>query len=198
MDLQKITYRQKICISCSTKRCCFYYVVPLTGADVSRIAGALQLFPEDFVTYYEPQTQGGALFRLSPEGPLYAMILAKREVPDKDGAPCLFLVQTNDGHARCGLHDLRPLQCETYPVVIEDGSVDIINDPAGCVRTWSYGDIDVIVEKKRLQQLKSLEMEHARMVEKWNRHILEEGMTHGFDEFCAYLLNCCRAQEDSP
>jgi Fe-S-cluster containining protein len=192
-----ISHREKICLACSQKTCCSYYVVHLTGRDVRRIAQALQLFPADFVRYYEPQKGGEELFRLSPEGPRYALMLAKRELPEALGAPCVFLVRTNDGQARCGLHDLRPLQCQVYPVFVEGDTVMLINDVPGCARAWSYGDIDLDAEQARCDRLKAFEAEHMEMVREWNRRILEEGVTRCFEDFCTYLLNHCGAQEDA-
>ena len=186
-----LSNRERICLSCSQKVCCSHYAVPMIGQDVYRIAQALQLFPSDFLMYYEPESGGEELFLLSPEGPRYALMLAKRQLPEALGAPCIFLVRTNDGHARCGLHDLRPAQCHIYPVCVKGETVALIQDPSGCIRAWSHGDVDADEEKARHARFARFEAEHVRIVREWNRRIQQDGSARSFEDFCAYLLNHC-------
>ena len=118
-------------------------------------------------------------------------MLARRELPETPGGPCIFLIQTNDGHGRCGLHDLRPAQCHIYPVFVEGETVTLVNDPSGCIRAWSYGDIDIDEEKARHARFAAFEAVHLRIVREWNRRIQQDGSARSFEDFCAYLLNHC-------
>ena len=107
-------------------------------------------------------------------------------------------MQTQTAKDQLCLHDLRPLQCQIYPVFVEGDTVMLINDLPGCVRPWSYGDVDLDTEQARYDRFKAFETEHIEMVREWNRRILEEGATRCFEEFCTYLLNHCGTQEDAP
>ena len=196
--MTQVSNRERICLSCSQKICCSHYVVQMSGREVYRITQALQLFPSDFLRYYEPESGGEELFLLSPEGPRYALMLARRELPEVLGGPCIFLIRTNEGHGRCGLHDLRPAQCHIYPVFVEGETVTLIQDPSGCLRAWSYGDIDIDEEKARHARFAGFQTEHVRIVREWNRRLRQEGSSRSFEDFCAYLLNHCALGEDLP
>ena len=188
--------REHICLACKSKPCCSYYTVTLTGRDVWRIVRAMQLQPPDFLRVYETSEAAPGRFLLAARGPYNTLILAKRPLPPPLPTPCVFLVRTNDGHARCGLGDLRPLRCQTYPVTLEGDGVGLINDPEGCVRSWSLGEIDVRDERGRLEEALAEEAEYHAIVEAWNRRVLEGGRERSLPEYCAYLLNRFAALEE--
>jgi Fe-S-cluster containining protein len=194
--LPLVSNRERICLGCREKTCCSYYTVTVTARDLLRIARAMQLSPSEFLVYHtlpEGEKDG---FLLHPGGPLWALALARRSLPDETASPCIFLLRTNDRHGLCGLGDLRPGQCHTYPAYLVDGFVALANNPAACVRTWSYGDLDLEEERRKLGRFKIEEAEHGRLVEEWNRRVREEGRERSFEEFCTFLVNRILQQED--
>jgi Fe-S-cluster containining protein len=190
--------REHICLACKSKPCCSYYTVMPTGRDVWRIVRAMHLQPADFLRTCEMPEAAPGRFLLATGAPYHTLILAKRPLPPPLAAPCVFLVRTNDGHARCGLGELRPAKCQTYPVTLEGDRVGLINDPEGCVRSWSLADIDIREERGRLGEAQAEEEEYHAIVQAWNRRVLEGGRERSFQEYCAYLLNQYAAREEQP
>jgi Fe-S-cluster containining protein len=176
-------------LSCREKTCCSYYVVAVTGPDVWRIMRALQLSPADFLRYWETAEEAPGRFLLRPEGPYCELVLAKRSLPEPLPSPCVFLLRTSDGHGVCGLGDLRPGQCQAYPVYLEGDRVRLVHDAQGCVRTWSYADVHLTQERSRLGGLAVEQEAHNAVVAEWNRRVREAQRERGFGEFCAYLAN---------
>lgn len=193
--LQHTSDRDRICLACRDKPCCSYYTVTVTARDLVRIARAMQLAPSDFLSACTVPDGGGGTFLLSPEGPRHAMTLAKRAFPDHTSSPCIFLIGTNDRHSLCGLGDLRPGQCRTFPSYLANDFVSLVNAPPGCVRTWSYGDVDLDEERRRIEHASGEEAEHYAAVEKWNRRVREEGRERSFEEYCTFLVNRLLEQE---
>jgi hypothetical protein len=186
--------RDRICVSCRDKRCCSYYAVAVTGFDVWRIAKAMQLSPQDFVSYCEAAADAGC-FLLQPGENFLKLMLAKRPLLSPAPAPCVFLVRTNGGHGLCGLGDLRPGQCRGYPTYLSGDLVALINDPEGCVRTWSYGDVDLDEERAIHGALAEEQREHNRIVAVWNQRVRDGGRPRSIDEFCAFLISRCEISE---
>lgn len=195
--LPMVSNRERICLSCREKMCCSYYTVTITGHDLLRIARALQLAPSDFVTYHSLPEGAEGGFHLNPEGPLYALSLVRRLFPDERASPCIFLLRTNDQHGLCGLGALRPNQCRTFPAYLADGFVTMAHQPAGCIRTWSYGDINLDEERQELIRSQAEEAAHNALVEEWNQRVRSDGRERSCEEFCAFLINRLQEQEDS-
>lgn len=193
--LPLLSHRETLCLGCREKVCCSYYTVTLTSLDVWRIARAMQVAPVDFVAYRLAPEAGEGRFQLEPGGPFYALVLAKRPLPEPLPAPCVFLLRTNDDHALCGLGALRPGQCRAYPVYVTGDVVGLINDAAGCVRRWSYADIDVEAEREVSRGLAAEEAAHRATVGEWNERVNAGGQARSFEDFCAYLLNRHAAME---
>ena len=180
-----LSLRETLCLGCREKTCCAYYTVVVTGLDVWRIARAMQLAPVEFIAYRQAGGPGEGQFQLAPDGPSYELVLAKRSLPEPLPSPCVFLVRTNDGHGLCGLGPLRPGQCRAYPVYVTGDAVGLINDPAGCVRSWSYADIDVEAEREHGRGLMAEAEEHRAAVREWNARVKESGRVRSFEDFCA-------------
>jgi Fe-S-cluster containining protein len=157
----------------------------------------MQLTLSDFLTYQTVHDEEKGGFLLHPDGARHAMTLARRRVADETASPCVFLLRTNDQHAVCGLGDLRPAQCRTFPTYLADGFVAVVHKPAGCVRTWSYGDIDVEEERRELLHLQAEDTAHNALVEEWNRRVRSDGRERPFEEFCAFVINHSPEQEGS-
>jgi len=180
--------REAICAACHVKRCCFHYIVAVTGRDIYRILRALQVPAQDFLDYCAVADTAPGAFLLEPGGTRYAVVLARRRLPEPLASPCIFLVRTGDGKAFCGLGELRPGQCRTHPVVLRDDVIALVNDPQGCVRTWSYRDIDMD-ERRKIRRVLAEEEEYRRIVQQWNAGTEERGAQRTFEEYLSYLVN---------
>ena len=115
--------------ACPQKTCCLRRVVPVTEADVSRITTAMAL-PRHSVVM---ETGTGD-------------VLARTE----DG--CRFLLELPDGLRRCGLGELRPMACRTFPCSLRDGLVVVDRDEDCTCRAWSLADVDAREERALLEQ----------------------------------------------
>jgi Fe-S-cluster containining protein len=193
--LPVVSNRARICLSCREKTCCSYYTVTVTAYDLLRIARAMQLAPADFLTYQRAADGDRSGFLLQPDGVRQAMALLKKQGSDHASSPCVFLLRTNDQHGLCALGDLRPAQCRTFPSYLAKDSVAISHQPAGCVRTWSYGDVDVDEERRELMRACDEEAAHAELVEQWNARVRADGRERPFEEFCAFVINHVRELE---
>jgi hypothetical protein len=180
------------------KLCCFHYTVAVSGRDIYRILRALQVPAQDFLDYQAVHDAAPGGFLLEPGGNRYAVVLARRRLPEPLASPCLFLVRTSDGKAFCGLGELRPGPCRTHPVVLKDDVIALVNDPGGCVRTWSYRDIDMD-ERRKIRRVLAEEDEYRGVVEQWNAQTQERGGQRTFEEYLSYLVNRYAAMaEDQP
>jgi Fe-S-cluster containining protein len=195
--LPVVSNRARICLSCREKTCCSYYTVTVTAYDLLRIARAMQLAPTDFLTCQRAGDDDQSGFLLHRDGVRYVMALLKRQLSDQTSSPCVFLLRTNDQHGVCALGDLRPAQCRTFPSYLANDSVGISHQPAGCVRTWSYGDIDVDEERRDLMRAGDEDAAHAELVEQWNARVRSDGRERPFEEFCAFVINHVRELEGS-
>lgn len=190
--------REAICLSCREKVCCSYYTVSLTGRDVWRIVKAMHLGPADFLRYYETPEPGPGRFLLSPRGSYGVLVLSKRELPPALPSSCVFLLRTNSGHAVCGLGNLRPGQCRSYPTALRNGEVVLIPTGEGCVRSWSPEEFEFGRERGTLLDLEAEAREYHGIVDRWNHRVCETGLDRSFDDFMAYLLNQYSALEVNP
>ena len=187
-SLPVVANHDRICVSCREKTCCDYYSVTVTARDVLRIARALQLGPAEFLSAAVASEPEPGAFLLHPDGPHYLLLLTRRE-SGPGHATCVFSVRTNDGHRQCGLGELRPAQCGTFPAYRVGELVGVVADPPGCVRSWSYADVDLEEARRRITRAEDEQAEYHALVEEWNRRVVEAGREHGFDEFCAFVLN---------
>lgn len=187
--LPVVSNRESICLSCREKRCCSYYTVTVTTHDMVRIASTMQLAPSDFLTYYTVAADEKGGFLLRPGGAKHALALVKRQLPDETASPCIFLLRTNDQHGVCALGELRPAQCRTFPTYLTGGVVAVAPRPAGCVRGWSFADIDVTDELRGLLRAHAEDTAHNDLVARWNERVHADGYERGFEEFCAFLIN---------
>lgn len=196
MKRAPISTRERTCLACRDKTCCSYYTVTVTARDLVRIAGAMQLAPADFLMVSPASAEERGAFLLHPEGPYHTLALARPSLPDATASPCIFLVRTNDQHALCGLGNLQPAQCRGFPSYLADGFIHIVSHPSGCVRSWSYGDIDLQEERNALMQFEQEEEEHHRLAEEWNGRVRKGGRERSCGEFCSFLVNRSSLQEE--
>ncbi len=119
------------------------------------------------------------------------MALAKGGPPHHDGpAPCTFLIHTPDGTARCGLGDLRPAPCHTFPCSLIDGEIRLTNGMCSC-RTWTPDDIDVERETALLRAEATARETYHRVVASWNDYVRTSPDDERFEfpDFGRYLLD---------
>jgi Fe-S-cluster containining protein len=181
------TVKDLLWLACRDKACCHATKVVVTGADLHRMATALDVAPWDPVVYTEAPPEAADGFRLAAGGPRYQLVLAKREDGGRGDAACVFLWKLADGHAQCGLGELRPLVCQSYPAVIVDGMVGA-DSPACTCRRWTIDDLDAGAERARLDALLAETAVYAAVVEAWNAALPDPPEVCTFTAFCRYVL----------
>jgi Fe-S-cluster containining protein len=177
------TPRDVLWDACRAKTCCRTTRVALTGADLGRLVEAFELDPADVAAPVETEAGDRSGFRLTPEGPLYELVLRKRGRIGPQGAPCVFLTETSDGHALCGAGAVRPAACHAFPAVDIGGEAHVLAGACTC-RRWS--PVDVGEKERTLARRAAEEAErHAAVVEAWNGALAAE---RSFAELCAHLV----------
>ncbi|MFO0744382.1 MAG: hypothetical protein U1F43_01760 [Myxococcota bacterium] len=118
------------CRACRTRDCCFDREVDLTGADVVRIAAALEVAPSTFATALPAPADDARAFALGAGRA--RLVLAQRAEPDGRRA-CVFLLGLGSGRRLCGLGELAPTACRLHP-----SSAD---GPGACWRTFTADEV---------------------------------------------------------
>lgn len=193
------TYRAKeiLWLGCREKTCCHATKVLISGQDVWRIAKALDVAPWDFTVYVEAEDRAVDGFRLTTGGPLFQIALAKRGKVGPKGAPCFFLWRLADGHAQCGLGELRPLVCRSYPAVLVDGMLAAWG-PACTCRRWSVLDLDEARDRALVEQTLAETEAYAAIVAAWNEELRAWPEGRGYRDFCRFLIEAYAADEVGP
>jgi Fe-S-cluster containining protein len=96
------------------------YVVPLTGEDAVRLAGASGVPLHRLVACAPQPEPAPAGFLLAPGGPTHDLVLAAQACHPM--APCAFL-RVEGGRGRCGAYAARPRACRRFPAVRVGGGV---------------------------------------------------------------------------
>lgn len=193
--------RDLIWNACADKSCCRTTRVHVTGADLARLVGALELPAATIVTAV-PLTRGEYGFWLWPGGRGWELALRKNGAIGPTGAPCVFLVETNDGYAVCGAGDLRPTSCRAFPAAAggpRDGARDasgedtaahgvrVLTGSCHC-HAWSAADLGHAEWTSALAAATE-EAADREAIEAWNRQVLASGRRHSPVEFCDHLLS---------
>jgi Fe-S-cluster containining protein len=193
--MMALTRKEEIWLACKQKTCCYAAFVLPSGRDVWRISRTLQAPPSTFLVYFEsPQPQPDA-FILDASGLKFRLALSKQQSRrTKSAPPCIFLMKTRQGHHRCGLGDLRPQVCRSFPSEIADGLVRIDPDTGCTCRKWSLSDVDIDEEKSRVEQRLRDYNEYCAVVQHWNQQAATEladappGMGFDFYDYLDFLL----------
>jgi hypothetical protein len=181
------TTREVLWDACRAKTCCRVTRVVLTGRDLVDLVEAFELEPDEFATHVPSEGEG---FLLEPDGAAQELVLRKNGAIGPNGAPCVFLVETNDGHAFCGAGAMSPAVCRAYPATVSEGRVRILGGGCSCHR-WSL--LDVSPEERELAHAAARRAEeHAVAVEAWNDEVCTEGTPRPVEDFYRYLLEACR------
>jgi Fe-S-cluster containining protein len=193
------TLREILWLTCKQKRCCYSSLVLVTGRDVARIAGALHTQPATFLIYFSSPQPTHDSFYLAPEGVPYRLALAKGASARKNTSPpCIFLVRTRDKHHRCGLGDLRPMTCQTFPLETAGGQVYVTEETGCTCRAWNLADSELADERPMLARRVDEYAEYCAMLQGWNGMVaqLDEGVSLQFEHFCAYLMRWYEMQDE--
>ena len=103
------------------------------------------------------------------------------------GAPCVFLVETSDGHALCGAGEVRPTSCRAYPAVADGDDVRALSGLCPC-RAWTDADLGD-AERDAARTAAAEESADAATIMRWNDHVQAGARRHSLDEFCVHLLS---------
>lgn len=175
---------------CAAKHCCCVRSVLPTGADIVRIATALQVSPERFLHPIPTPSAHG--FVLAHGQPLVYPALARR-IRSSQATTCVFLLQFGDQASRCGINALRPLVCQSFPAVNVAGQVEV--DPAhSCMcRTWSLAEIDRERVSTLLRQQAEERERYHEVMGAWNAVVALTKQRYTFSNVCQYMLEAYEA-----
>jgi Fe-S-cluster containining protein len=186
----QLTRKEAVWLACKQKTCCYAAVIP-TGGDVWRISRSLDTPPWSFLVYFHsPQLRRDA-FLLDHSGRSFRIALAKgKKSRTAKPAPCVFLLKLRGGHHRCGLGDLRPNVCRSFPSEIVEGVVCIRPDHGCACREWTLADVDIAEELVVLDERQQDAALYCQVVESWNAHVLSTppDTSLEFTDFCEYVL----------
>jgi len=185
------TRKEALWLSCAAKFCCSYYTVYPTGADIWRIASALQIVPWEFTEPVPAEKDAPDGFMLDATGVRFRPALQKQPSQGPNPAPCAFLLRLEDGTARCGLGDLRPASCHTFPSFLINDTVCLKNDGGCTCRRWTLADVDIDEERNALLAEAREREEYTNVVRDWNGFVqtAPQGETFDYADFCRYLLD---------
>lgn len=182
------TPRELLWLACREKACCHAKVV-VTGQDVCRIVDVLSVRPWDVVAPCPAEEGAPDGFQLTRRGRFQQLALVKRPSPER---ACTFLWKLNDGHAQCGLGELRPGVCQAYPALIVDGILCADSSVCTC-RRWSVFDLNGDADRDLLRTLAGEQAEYAAIVRRWNHALPAAPGRRTFRQFCAYVVDVYRA-----
>jgi Fe-S-cluster containining protein len=184
------TTRDVLWDACRSKTCCRVTRVVLTGHDLVQLVRTFELEPAQFAMHVPTGTQDPPGFVLEPRGSGYELVLRKNGEIGPAGAPCVFLIETNDGHASCGAGASRPSACQAYPATVSDARVRIIDGGCDCHR-WSL--LDLRPHERALARTAARQSEeHAGAVREWNADLREQGAARSIEDYYRYLIETCR------
>jgi Fe-S-cluster containining protein len=196
LTLQIPSLRKTTCETCRTRECCSHFMITLTGEDVVRISQTLKIAPIQLAQATAlPNADPQHGFVLKPGGAPLHLTLRKQKVRTKL-KPCAFLLSLEGGRKLCGLGDLRPSQCQTFPV-LQGGSLSddevaprLYRGP-GCWRTWHLGELDLIAESAALLQQRAAQRAYAVHVATWNERISQQhsAFEAKLEQFLAFIVN---------
>ncbi|HEX5414892.1 MAG TPA: hypothetical protein VFZ25_04440 [Chloroflexota bacterium] len=162
-----------------------------SGRDVWRISRALDAPPWTFVRYFRSPRDRPDAFRLDGSETRYRLALAKQPVEQTDGPPpCIFLTRLRGGDHRCGLGELRPAACRSFPSELVGGALQVRNDGGCTCRTWDLLDVDIAEETAKVETRQAEAVEFHQVVAYWNAQLADSPADRPYDfvDFCAFLM----------
>lgn len=177
------------CANCHG-RCCYHYVVPITGYDAHLIASQSLLAIEQFAVVVPEEHPSPLGFLLDEGTETFVLALDKNQEARGKRKPCVFLLSLPDGEGRCGIYRIRPLVCQTYPAMLHHGGVTVREDVICDKGSWNIAAMDL--PEWRLSLLRT-EMENAIyriVVAHWNRTVTEKlEAHHACEHYFSYLMD---------
>lgn len=172
---------------CSTceGRCCYEYVVPVSGHDVAVLAAATGLRPEQFIVLVRDSElsgespeqartgvmpSGGDGVRLVADGPLLSLVLDKKQ-RSAERAPCIFLLELRPGLARCGVYAHRPMVCAAFPFAFHHGSIAPRDDALCGADAWALAALDLPALRGRVLRAELEWAVHRVVAAHWNERV---------------------------
>lgn len=181
------TRKEEVWLACRPKTCCYASVVVPSGRDVWRIARALETPPWSFLIYFPAHGPVRDAFRLG-DGGFYRLALAKRRSRrTKTPPPCTFLLRTRAGDHRCGLGELRPAACRSFPSELRAGVLCVQAEGCTC-RRWALADVEIAEETAAVQQRQAEAEEYCAVVARWNELSVGAAAPADFFDYCRFLL----------
>lgn len=201
MTLATPTRKEAIWLACKQKSCCYASLVIPTGQDIWRIARALETPPWSFLIYFPTGQARRDSFILDRSGRQFRLALAKGKTRRKKSPPpCIFLLKTRSGQHRCGLGDLRPGVCRSFPSELVNGVLCVRPD-AGCAcREWALPDVDIAEEMGALIDRQQDLEKYCSVVAAWNEQVASSppDATFDFPDYCTYVLNAYDVEHSQP
>jgi len=183
----------RACLSCHGP-CCFEHVVPITAYDLWRLARNLGVPWASLVEldFHKIALNDG--FRLD-RGPKHYHYLLKR----RESGACLFLVEIDDTHRRCGVHALRPGPCRRYPLVpadgeggVEFGNHAICPEPQAAMYRAALGELRHLVDDSEAERVL-----YHRVLARWDllARFVPVETPLSFDQFYEWIARVYEAIE---
>lgn len=191
IDAPTLTRKEAIWLACKQKTCCYSTFVLPSGRDIWRISRTLDTPPWAFLVYFEQPAPRPDAFVLDKSGRAFRLALAKQPSRRKKSLPpCIFLLKTNNGHHRCGLGELRPQVCHSFPFDMVGGVVCVAAEPGCTCRQWSVSDVGLMEETAENQAREAGYQEYCAVVEEWNRQVAAapDDAVPTFFDYCNFLL----------
>src|SRR5215213_7675193 len=176
------------CASC-TLGCCHRYDVNISGYDAWVIANGLQLPPEQFLSVIVEPTRTESSILLDRSGISHQLVLAKRPTL-QENQPCVFLIELPNGSGRCGIYNLRPQICRTYPAYLRSGVVGRRGDVLCPDDAWRDGILDdPIWYEQLISQFVESDI-YELVLARWNFYVLQTPQPEAISlaGFYSYLL----------
>ncbi len=191
-----LTRKEETWLACKQKTCCYAAFVLPSGRDVWRISRTLMAPPWTFLVYFQSPQPRPDSFILDDSGRQFRLALSKQPSRrTKTAPPCIFLMKTRQGYHRCGLGDLRPQVCKTFPSDMIDGVVTVSSNTGCACRKWSLADVDIEEEKPRVETRRRDFDEYCGVVQHWNAFAASTlssappESAFDFFDYCNYLLD---------
>jgi Fe-S-cluster containining protein len=188
LEMQPTPVPANPCSAC-TLGCCYRYDVNISGYDAWVIAHGLQLPPEQFLSIIVEPHPTVSSIKLDRSEVGYQLVLAKRPTLQAH-QPCVFLIELPNGTGRCGIYNLRPQICRTYPAYLRNGIVGRRDDVLCPDDAWRDGILDAPIWYEQLiSQFVEADI-YELAVARWNFAVLQMPQLEAITPagFYTYLL----------
>lgn len=174
------------CTQCDA-RCCYQYIVGITGFDAWRISHGMHLGWEEFLMLAKESKSTPVGFMLDKntettydlmlgkvknfEVPFTTATMKKGFKPELEKSACVFLINLPNGFGRCGIYDYRPGCCRTYPVGHGNGVMHLRPNLPCPPNGWNLALMDLPVWRKQGMQYDMEISLYHYLVSVWNTRL---------------------------